>query len=122
MGVIGLAIYEEEPKYSADIAAISHAVVKNPSHQGGLLRAVNTASVPMSMSADVGAGFGERTDFRTGVTSFERGEIVGTWVIYYRTRSWFQTNGITIPDESVLAGNAFPADLPGCKPPVGWPG
>lgn len=129
VGVIGLAIFREKP--SAHMAAISHG-----HHGGGILRSAGSRGIqPMSLSADasnntrsgdiaadIGAGFGARTDFHTTTTTFDRGERVGIWTAYYRSRAWFKANGIVIPGEGGSLGSAFPADEAGCKPPAGWNG
>lgn len=93
--------------------------------QSSVLASTNTAT---SISADstpyeMGAGFGEKTDFKTTTTSFERGDM-SEMAIYYDSRRNLEKRGIQVVDNKVAEAplpSAF-AGVSGCKPPKGWQG
>lgn len=98
IGVIGVAIFHElyvEPILAHNLARYS--------------------------SERSGTAFGQKVDFNVSTTEFRRGSLDRTVALYYRSREWFQRNGIAIPGEFAASGSPFPADG-GCVPPPGWNG
>ena len=69
-----------------------------------------------------GTGFGESVNVNTKTLDFNRGDVVGTHVIYYDTLKGLKRRGVPIEGfNTVHMPSAFPADDNNyCKPPRGW--
>ena len=88
---------------------------------GGSSVARLSSNRSIDRGADSGTAFGQKVDFNVSTTEFRRGSLDRTLSLYYRSRDWFQRNGIAIPGEFAASGSPFPADG-GCVPPPGWHG
>ncbi len=124
-GVVGVVVFAEKRSVSyrggsMDLPSQERGDLSYRSFAKGMQ--VNCSDVP-TRSASVGAGFGDRAEFATSTTSFERGNEIGREVVYYRTRQWLREAGIPVPAEDVGAvGEAWPGDVVACAPPSGWRG
>jgi len=68
----------------------------------------------------VSVGFGEAMDHAVSTTSFDRGDHLETFAIYYDTRKGLEQRGIEVVNPSPRsAPNPFPGDK-GCIPPPDW--
>jgi len=124
-GVVGVVVFAEKraPSFSYRGGGVDlHAGSRGDlSYQSKGIQ-VNCSTVP-TRSASVGTGFGDRAEFTTSTTTFERGNEIGREVVYYRTRQWLREAGIPVPAEDVGAvGEAWPGDVVACAPPSGWRG
>lgn len=85
---------------------------------------VATSATADSTPFEMGAGFGERAQFKTHEVEFERGPLQATMVLYYDSRRNLEKRGI----EVVKKETRHLSDLPqafagmGCAPPPGWNG
>jgi hypothetical protein len=80
-----------------------------------------------SMSADtfeMGAGFGQKADFKTKNVEFERGAIQDTILLYYDSRRNLEKRGIEVVKKETRHLNELPQAFTGmgCTPPPGWQG
>lgn len=73
---------------------------------------------------EIGAGFGQKADFKTTEVKFDRGDAVATIVIFYDSRRNLEKRGIQV----LRTQRTYLEDLPqafnsaGCKPPADWNG
>ena len=132
IGVIGVAIFHElyvEPTLAHNLESLPGHFPgcrsKGVARGGGGTMGMSTASLSsnrsMDRGADSGTAFGQKVDFNVSTTELRRGSLDRTLSLYYRSRDWFQRNGIAIPGEFAASGSPFPADG-GCVPPPGWHG
>jgi hypothetical protein len=79
---------------------------------------------PLENAFEMGAGFGERSQFKTQEVSFERGPVVATMVLYYDSRRNLQARGIEVVKKEQRHINDLPQAFAGvgCTPPPGWQG
>lgn len=97
---------------------------------GATLSASSSVSDAVPLSADasaapfeMGAGFGQKADFKTQTVEFERGPLAATIQLYYDSRRNLEKRGIVVVKKETPASElpqAF-AGL-GCTPPAGWQG
>jgi len=78
---------------------------------------VNADATPFEM----GAGFGQKSDFKTTTTAFERDSIVATMQLYYDSRRNLEKRGIVVV-KKVVPGLPQAFTGLGCTPPEGWQG
>lgn len=113
---------------SAD--SIPKSVMRGMSNDSVTLSAsaqsANHENTSMADSApfEMGAGFGQKSDFKTTTVSFERGEIQATMVIYYDSRRNLEKRGIQVVKKETRHLNDLPQAFQGtgCTPPPGWQG
>lgn len=73
---------------------------------------------------EMGAGFGQKANFKTTEVKFDRGDAVATIVIFYDSRRNLEKRGIQV----LRTQRTYLEDLPqafnsaGCKPPADWKG
>jgi hypothetical protein len=95
------------------------------SAQSGEIEIIGSSAVE-PVAQTLGTAFGDKTDFKTTSTTFERGDIVTKIVIYYDNSEGLRRRGIELKKPSrnnyVVDPNPFPASTPSCKPPEGWRG
>ena len=95
---------------------------------GATLSASSSVSDSVNLSADaapfeMGAGFGQKADFKTQTVEFERGPLSATIQLYYDSRRNLEKRGIEVVKKEISV-----SDLPqafaglGCTPPPGWQG
>lgn len=127
-GVLGLLVYGELvqqpvnilPKYTWD-----KNINSTPYHNPPLYRSINQISTQASMISgssngmELGTGFGEKTDFATTSTSFNRGPQLALKSIYYDSRKNLEARGIKIYSDKPLPR---PFSDIGCTPPPNWRG
>lgn len=72
----------------------------------------------------LGAGWGEKADFKINHTTFNRGDLVAQMVIYYDTRRNLEKRGIEIRPQRISYSEELPQAFVsvGCTPPPGWRG
>lgn len=127
VGVIGVAIFHEHyeaPVFHNNLESLPGHFPGCRSKHGGsntMGMARLSASKSMDRGGDSGTAFGSKVDFNVSTTEFRRGSLDRTVSLFYRSREWFERNGIAIPGEPAASGSAFPADG-GCVPPPGWHG
>jgi hypothetical protein len=75
-------------------------------------------------SFDMGAGFGQKQDFKTTSVAFERAEVLATMTVYYESRRSLEKRGIQVVKTEVRPSNDLPQAFQGtgCRPPEGWQG
>ena len=101
----------------------------------GVMRGMNVATAAttaVSDSADMasedsfnmGAGFGQKTDFRTTNVEFERGPVQAVMQLYYDSRKNLEKRGIEVVKKDQRYLNELPQAFQGtgCTPPPGWQG
>jgi hypothetical protein len=83
-----------------------------------------TSEPSVETSFDMGAGFGQKSDFHTSTVSFDRGDILTTLVLYYDSRKNLEKRGIEIVKKEQRYLNELPQPFMGmgCTPPPGWTG
>ena len=85
--------------------------------------AVKTASIPPAQNSEnlfsLGVGWGEKTEFKTVSTTFNRGNSVAQLVIYYDSRKNLEKRGIRlVKKESSYKTQELPSPFQGaCIPP-----
>jgi hypothetical protein len=79
---------------------------------------------PIENSFEMGAGFGEKSEFKTTLEDFKRDQIVATMELFYDSRRNLEKRGIQVVKKEVRHLNEFPSAFAGvgCKPPKGWQG
>lgn len=79
-------------------------------------------SVPVTDTFSLGAGFGDKTNFKTNNVAFEKADLVATLVLFYDDKKGLQARGIEIakPKQDQQEPNPFPKSTVGCKPPSDW--
>lgn len=87
----------------------------------------NTSSVSdgtPDASFDMGAGFGQKADFRTTTVEFERGPVLDTFQLYYDSRKNLEKRGFVMVRKEQRYLNDLPQAFQGtgCTPPPGWQG
>ena len=97
---------------------------------GASLSASSSVSDAVPLSADasaapfeMGAGFGQKADFKTKTVEFERGPLSAAIQLYYDSRRNLEKRGIVVVKKEIPVSElpqAF-AGL-GCTPPPGWQG
>lgn len=101
----------------------------------GVMRGMNvSASTTSAVSDDadsassdsfnMGAGFGEKADFRTTNVEFERGPVQAVIQLYYDSRKNLEKRGIEVVKKEQRYLNELPQAFQGtgCTPPPGWQG
>ena len=73
---------------------------------------------------EMGAGFGQKADFKTQTVSFERGDVAATFQLYYDSRRNLEKRGIQVVKKDTRHLNELPQAFTGmgCTPPPGWQG
>lgn len=123
------------PIWSADnnVAHSADSVVKSSTLRS---RSASATSATLSASAsthentaasdpfEMGAGFGEKADFKTHTVDFERGPIQATMSLYYDSRRNLEKRGIEVVKKDTRYLNELPQAFSGtgCTPPPGWNG
>ncbi len=126
-GVIGAIFYAEKPKpvyykptYRQPFPDDAYPLSNVLRSSGGEMRAM-AASTSKGLG-NMGTGFGKETEFRTKTVEFERGDGLGTLLLYYDSAQGLRRRGIQVGQPPLPATpQAFPADG-GCAPPPGWTG
>jgi len=78
---------------------------------------------PIENAFEMGAGFGEKADFKTRESEFKRDKVVATMLLYYDSRRNLEKRGIEVVKREIHA-TALPQAFSGvgCTPPPGWQG
>jgi hypothetical protein len=75
-------------------------------------------------NSPLGTAFGSKTDFKTTESTFERGMLIHTFVLYYDSRKNLEKLGVQFEKKTVTeqkpVPNPFPASSTYCVPPAGW--
>ncbi len=93
---------------TASMTSISDTIVSNPA--------------PLENPFEMGAGFGDKADFKTQTVDFTRGELKATMEVYYDSRRNLEKRGIEVVKKEVVVKDLPSAFAGGCKPPKGWQG
>lgn len=86
---------------------------------------LSASSAADSTPFEMGAGFGQRAEFKTHQVQFERDKIEASMVLYYDSRRNLEKRGIEVVKKEQRHLNELPqafAGIPGCTPPEGWQG
>jgi len=78
---------------------------------------------PIEGAFEMGAGFGEKADFKTYEKEFKRDKVVATLLLYYDSRRNLEKRGIQVVKRDAPL-NPLPQAFSGvgCTPPPGWQG
>lgn len=79
---------------------------------------------PLDNPFEMGAGFGDKANFRTQEGSFDRGTMVATMLLFYDSRRNLEKRGIEVVKKDTRHINELPQAFAGigCTPPPGWQG
>lgn len=143
VGVIGLAVYKEKvrvyPVFHSDpFYGQWHGYGTGAIPKNGILRSMatnitseagNTGSTDVSASINamattqsLGTEFGDKADFKTTSTNFERGDLLNVISLFYDTANGLASRGIIVNPARMTTPqpSAFPKY--DCQPPAGWKG
>ena len=83
-----------------------------------------SASADSESPFGLGTGWGQKAEFKTTQTTFDKGALAAQLVIYYDTRKNLEKRGIEVVKRNTAALDELPQAFPtiGCKPPPGWNG
>lgn len=113
---------------SADTSGMTKGVMRGMASQNATLSSsgdiASSAESASADSFDMGAGFGQKADFKTTSVQFERGPVLTTMVLYYDSRKNLEKRGIQVVKKDQRYLNELPQAFAGtgCTPPPGWKG
>jgi len=135
-GVIGIMVFRsKKPAYNNDwynhYMPVWYTSDYEPSPticrgngMNNIVSSWETSSSSNCSTQNIGTAFGETTSFETIATSFDRGDMVVMFSMYYDDARGLRRRGVPMDrkmKKSVSIPNAFPA-MNGCVPPKGWKG
>lgn len=101
----------------------TYSTCMSPDYIGTAATAAQS-SVTTSSPFEMGTGWGAKADFQTNQTTFNKGTLVGTMLIYYDSRKNLSKRGIQLVRDTTADLNSLPNAFGnvGCIPPPGWHG
>lgn len=123
-GVIGVIAYKEQVVLTRRVP-YDYYVKDGFKSANNSVFGSSTASACLNATSsfDMGTGFGEKTEFKTNKTEFNRGDFLTGITVYYDSKRNLEKRGIKFPVISTRYNNlpdAFPGI--GCTPPPNWKG